>query len=158
MTIYRWTERLAGLRQLTKLFALLTAVVACAHSPRLSNDQSVPRVSLCDIVANRDTWNGRVVRLRAAFISDMRTGNVLKDKSCPRAILALRDAPRPGEEAKFREFTRALYGDTLEIRLRVFSVDVVGRVVWLDSETPPAKVFAEQIISYHPTTYPLDGP
>jgi hypothetical protein len=137
---------------------ILMAVGACTNlRVDAGGAPAVPIVSLCDAAANARAWNGRIVRMRAIYISDMVHISVLKDKACPQAGLAPRraNAFEPGEGAAYERWRKALVGDPADGSLRVFAIDVVGNIAWDDSDRRAGRFYLRKIISYRPVPNPF---
>lgn len=132
------------------LLIMSPALAACTNLHADSGSApAVPVVSLCEVAANPAQWKGRVVRMRAVFLSDLMHTSILKDETCPNVRLGPFDgAVEPADKSAYEKWTVALYGDLRDMSLRVFAIDVVGRVEWDQTDRTPGQLHMIRVMSF----------
>jgi hypothetical protein len=133
--------------------AISLLLAGCAVSARPHSSQPPRLTSLCELAASGSRSHGKIVRLRAIFITDLMHGSVLKDRSCPQVTFKISYAVGPASDASINGFDHAVDGNPNDMSLRVFEIDMVGRSSWRRSEKPPGRIYVSSITSYAPTTY-----
>lgn len=119
------------LRILTTL-VFIAALLADVCVGQLREQAKVEPIvtTFCEVVRHSETWNGKLVRIRASVISDGMDHTALADPKC-----SVRITPRISEEASDRadvqQFTRSLFIDTPRgTAFKQVSATFTGTFVW----------------------------
>lgn len=125
------------------LLLLQTSASACAQ-PVLQT-----RTSLCKLVNAGERMNGRHVRLKVIYITDLFESSSLKDRRCPTSYVVPYDSPQSRRDPSLDALDKALYEHQLDFRERTqFSIDVSGKFVWQTGDKPHGVLIFEKVWSF----------
>ena len=84
-------------------------------------------ISVCELSASAQEYNGKQVRLVAEYVTDRRHGAYFVDKKCPRSNVARGIDSKDPKGPSVVAFDQAISAGSLTHKLAKFEVDVTGR-------------------------------
>lgn len=115
-----------------RYLALGIAAIALCRS---ASPQNALNVTVCQLKEHSSDFNGKYVRVKAIYLTDLRHFAFLKDPACPEYLIDADEMLERQGDPSVKKFVNAVSSSPLNGSL-TFAVDVSGRFRLKEDEVP----------------------
>jgi hypothetical protein len=102
-----------------RLSLIVLAVMGILVSAEVWADEAPAQTSVCELAKAGKAMDGRRIRLRAVFVSDLMHSSVLKDRGCPTEGVSPLQAEGAMQDQSAEKFNNAMWGKPEDHELRI---------------------------------------
>jgi hypothetical protein len=84
-------------------------------------------VSICELAKSPDFFDGKLVRVRAIYVTDLVEHSALIDDQCRGTSFPLYEPENGSRHRSIGNFDRAVLGDVQDLKLRMFEIEFSAR-------------------------------